>query len=82
MGVLRLVVPDGMVLKDVCQLFLVHTHASIYDRQFYILFMVLGLDGDVTACLRELTGIVGQGVQHEECQHAVSLDLQVGRLYV
>ena len=70
----RATVADGLGVEEMLQLFIGHACTRILDGDFYIVVCFLSRDEDLSAFGRELTGIVGQGVQHKQCQHTVGLD--------
>ena len=79
MGDLAAVVADGLGVEHVGELFVGHARARVADGDFHIVGGRLGTDVDVSALGRELTGVVGQRVEHEERQHGVGLHLCLRR---
>ena len=74
-------IAEGLVVKDVAQLLGRHAAARVGHGELHVVGLLQGADGHVAAAVSELAGIVSQGVQHEERQHAVGLDGGVGRYH-
>ena len=82
MDALGVIVDDGLGVEQVSQLLCCHAQAGIGDGDFHVVLCIVGLDAHPSALWGELAGVVGQGVEHEEGEHAVGLHRQVGGLHL
>ena len=63
-----------LMVEEMVELVLGHALAGVFDGNLYTVVEVACRDGDAAVLGRELTGIVGQRVEHEEGEHLVGLD--------
>ena len=52
-------------VEDMFQCFFIHTFSRIFYRYFHKCLMALGAYHDLTSCRCKLSGVVGDGVNHE-----------------
>ena len=62
-----------LMLEDAFQLFLIQAHSGIGNGDLHSITFVRTLNRYLTTLRRELPGIVGQGVDHEECHGLICL---------
>ena len=67
------------MVEKMRKLFLSHANTCISNADFHITVGCGGTYSDLPSPFRELTGIVGQRVEHEEGQYAVGLDNGISR---
>ena len=72
---------DHLMVEGVDQLFVTHATAGICHGQLHVVRLLGSRNGDATALVSELAGIVGQRIEHEERQNAVGLDNSIGGFY-
>ena len=59
-----------------------HSPPGIGNTNLNILVAIVSMDGHLASFGREFTGIVGNGVEHEKCQYAVSLHYRRSSIYL
>ena len=75
------VVENRFVVEYMSQAVCIHATPRITDREFDVCFVVCSADGYPPPFVRKLAGIVGKGVEHEQCQHPVCLDYSLCGFY-
>ena len=70
------------MLKDMSQSIFTHATACVLDGYLNIVVADSGRNVDTTTTFCKLTGIVGQRVNHKECQHAVGFHGSINRFYL
>ena len=80
-GGLKIILTDGFGIEEVGELFLGHTLPSVLDGNLHTVGKFRSRDRHPTVATGKLSGIVGNGVQHEEGEHLVGFHDGLRRLY-
>ena len=80
-GGLKIILTDGFGIEEMGQLLLGHTLTGVLDGDLHAVVMFRSRDGHAAVATGELTGIVGNRVQHEEGEHLVGFHHCLRRRY-
>ena len=69
-------------IEDMGELLLVHSLTCVGDAHLHTILQHLSTHHHLATFWRKLSSVVGDGINHEECERTVGLHLGGGRLYI